>query len=175
MFIDTGELVSPVPLYMKGMKAMTNNFISGETRYRVYNKCKFDIGVRLINGVELNIKSNSFQLLTVNDILFIESICSNKKMFSTKMLVPVDETGNEIDIESIGLYKEENGFVHMSDEEIEAALKLPYKKFDAWFSGITDREEIFAIKKIAEQHEDLPTNKMKLIEAAGDSCGKLEQ
>ena len=61
-----------------------------EQRYRVYNECKYDIGVRLVNGQEIVIRHNSFQMLTADDINYIESVCTEIKFFAKKMLVPKD-------------------------------------------------------------------------------------
>lgn len=56
-----------------------------EENYRVYNRCKHDIGVSLMNGMQTNIKAGSFKVLTVDDIQYIESICNGTKFFSSKM------------------------------------------------------------------------------------------
>jgi len=61
-----------------------------EQRYRVVNKCKYDIGVTLPSQQDIVIKGGSFQLLTADDIMYIESICREVKFFSKRMLVPYD-------------------------------------------------------------------------------------
>ena len=48
-----------------------------EEMYRVNNRCKHDIGVTLMNGMQYNIKAGSFQMLSAMDIQYIESICNN--------------------------------------------------------------------------------------------------
>ena len=99
-----------------------------EQRYRVYNKCKYDIGVKLVNGQRVVIRPNSFQMLTADDISFIESICTENKFFAKKMLVPHDETGKPVDFQQLGMFVEEDPFPHLNDEEIAAMLKQSGKK-----------------------------------------------
>lgn len=146
---------------------------NGDTRYRVYNKCKFDIGVRLANETEQNIKAGTFKILTVNDILYIESICASEKFFASRMLIAIDDQGNEVDISNIGITHDEGDFMHYSDEEIEANLKLPFKKFEAWLNTVTDEAELYAIRQVAEKHEELPANKAKLLASKGDQADIL--
>lgn len=64
--------------------------------YKVYNRCKHLIGVELLNGRTLSIRPGSFQLLSHEDILYIESRCRTVRYFSSKMLVPVDDKGQDI-------------------------------------------------------------------------------
>lgn len=143
-------------------------FINGDMRYRVYNKCKYDIGVKLANDTEQNIKPDSFKILTVNDILYIESMCTANKFFASRMLVAVNDNGEEVDISNIGITHDEGDMMHYSDAEIEEHLKLPFKKFEAWLNTIDDEAELYAIRQIAEQHDELPANKAKLLANKGD-------
>ena len=136
--------------------------MNGEQRYRVWNKCKYDIGVTLINGQQLNIKAGSFQLLTVNDILFIESICNSTKFFSAKMLVPIDNAGKEIPLDELGLYVDENTVTHMDDSEIEAMLKKSVKQIETWLNNIEDMAELHAIFEVAKKL-DLSASKLRLL------------
>lgn len=136
--------------------------MNGEQRYRVWNKCKYDIGVTLINGQQLNIKAGSFQLLTVNDILFIESICSSIKFFSAKMLVPIDNAGKEIPLDELGLYVDENTVTHMDDSEIETMLKKSVKQIETWLNNIEDMAELHAIFEVAKKL-DLSASKLRLL------------
>lgn len=136
--------------------------MDAEQRFRVYNKCKYDIGVKTINGMNLNIKAGSFQLLTVNDILFIESMCRANKFFSAKMLVIVDDTGKEIALETIGLAKDESVQEHMSDNEIYAMLKKNNKQIEAWLSNIDDKAELHNIFMVAKT-ADISSSKLKIL------------
>ena len=136
--------------------------LNGEKRLRVYNRCKYDIGVTLINGASIAIRAGSFQLLTVNDILYIESICASAKFFSSKMLVAVDDAGKDVAFEQLGLYPDDLAEPHMSDEEITAMLKQSVKKIEAWIETITDPAELDAIYQVAKGM-DLPASKLKVL------------
>lgn len=133
-----------------------------ETRYRVTNKCRYDIGVRLSNGQEIVITPDSFQLLTADDIAYIDSICFDDKFFSKRMLVPYDQNGKEVPMDQLGMYIEEDPVPHLDDAEITAALKQTPKKIEAWLSQIEDPAELHAIFEVA-QTMDLPASKLKLL------------
>lgn len=135
---------------------------SGDTRYRVYNECMYDIGVKLINGIDMVIKPNSFQLITLNDILYIESICAKRKFFADKMLTVKDMTGKPVEFENLGIVETEEGNKHYSKVEIESALKGSVKKLEAWIEGITEPSELHAIVEVAKSM-DLPASKLKII------------
>lgn len=134
--------------------------ISGDQRYRVYNRCNYDIGVRLLNGVELNIKAGGFQLLTVNDILFVESSSPKKKFFSKKLLVPVGDDNKDVSIDSFGLVEDEVS--HLTEDEINTVLKQSVKKIESWIDNIDDASELDAIYKVAVEME-LPLSKIKVL------------
>lgn len=137
--------------------------ISNDVRYRVYNRCKYDIGVQLINGVQHNIKPDSFQLLSADDILYIESICNVDKFFAKKMLVVVDTNGKEVDLAELGIAAEESAALHHNDEEIIAALKQSVKKIEAWLSTIEDPAELHSIYEVAVKL-DLPASKLSVLD-----------
>lgn len=138
--------------------------MDGEKRFRVYNRCKYDIGVTLTSGQQPNIKAGSFLPLTVNDILYIESVCSKRKFFSSKMLVAVSDDGKDLTLEDLGGYADENSLPHMNDEEIISALKKPLKAFEAWFNKIDDPEELHAVYMVAKEM-DLPASKLKILKS----------
>lgn len=138
--------------------------MEGEKRFRVYNKCKYDIGVTLMSGQAPNIRAGGFQLLTVNDILYIESLCTRDKFFSTKRLVIMDDNEKELTLDQIGGYPDETVEKHLNDEEIIAALKKPNKAFEAWLEKVNDPEELHAIYDVA-QGLDLPSSKLKMLKA----------
>lgn len=131
------------------------------TRYRVFNRCKYDIGVTLTSGMQVNIRPGMFQLMTDDDIMMIETSCRDKRFFSQKMLVPTDKTGKDIPLEMIGIV-EDKEHEHKSDEDIIAALKQPVKKFEAWLDGITDEEELHGIYEVAKGI-DLPKSKLTIL------------
>ena len=135
---------------------------SYDERYRVFNRCKYDIGVKTINGLNVNIKAGGFQMLTANDILYIESICTHRKFFSAKMLVPVGEDGKDIDIENIGIYQDSGTQEHMNDDEIIAMLKKSNKQIEAWLKDINEPSELHSIYLVAKKM-DISTGKLKIL------------
>ena len=135
-----------------------------ERYYRVWNRCKHNIGVQLLNNRSMTIRPGSFQLLSAEDILYIESICATVRYFASKMLVPTDEHGNEIDLATIGVPSFGDEAVHMNDEEITAMLKKPVKQFEAWLNNIEDPAELHAIYMNAKEM-DLSSAKLKLLSA----------
>lgn len=143
-------------------------------RYRVYNRCNHDIGVYVSNGQQsLNIKTGSFAVLSVNDILYIESICNKKKFFSAKMLVPVDDAGKDLKLEDIGGFTDESTEVHYDADEIMLNLKKPLNAVKAWLSKIDDPVEIHAIWEVGKEM-DLPASKLKLLQAKMPNRDLLE-
>lgn len=133
-----------------------------EQYYRVLNKCKHSIGVQLMNGIQVNIKPGSFQMLTGSDILYIESVCVNEKFFSQKMLVPVDNMGNPVALESLGMPEDPDVPKHMMDEEIVAMLKKTPKQIEAWLADITDPAELHSIYKVAK-NTDITKAKLQVL------------
>jgi hypothetical protein len=87
-------------------------------RYRVYNKCKFDIGITLENGQQIVVKAGSFQLMKTDDIIYVESICSHVPFFAKRWLVPYDSNGKEVSYDQLGVYITPDEHPHMSDQEI---------------------------------------------------------
>ncbi len=137
--------------------------INGDERYRVWNRAKFSIGLRLMNGVEMNILPGSFQILTVNDIIYIEATFTTSKFFGKKLLVITDDQNHEVAIDTLGLQSPDEN-AHQNDDEIIAHLKSSTKKLEEWISGIEDREELHAIYEVAKSIEaDIPLSKIKIL------------
>ena len=132
------------------------------TRYRVYNRCKYNIGVVLQNGISCNIKAGGFQMMTADDMAFIESNCANVKFFSQKMLVPVDAAGKELELDKLNIPDDPDAPAHMNDDEITAALKMPVKKMEEWLKKIEDPAELHAVYTVAKEI-DLPASKLKIL------------
>ena len=55
--------------------------MDGMKMFRVYNRCNYDIGITLTSGQQPIIRVGSFLPMTVNDILYLESIARGKKNF----------------------------------------------------------------------------------------------
>jgi len=149
--------------------------MNGDLRYRVYNRCNHAIGVYVNNGQQsLNIKPGSFAVLSVNDILYIESICNHVKFFSAHMLVAVDDNGKDLTLEEIGGFTDESTGKHHSVEEIEANLKKSLNAFKLWINDIDDPVELHEIWEVGK-HMDLPASKLKILNAKLPNRDLLEE
>ena len=165
-------LLRPAPYFDERYEGI---MINGDARYRVYNRCKHAIGVYVNNGQQsLNIISGSFAVLSVNDILYIESICNHKKFFSSRMLVPVDETGRDLTLEELGGFTDESTEIHHDVKEIEANLKKSFNAFKAWISKIDDPVELHEIWEVGKTM-DLPASKLKVLSTKMPNRDLLEE
>ena len=100
----------------------------------------------------------------MNDILFIESICADRKFFSQRMLVPVNDAGEEVSLDELGIYVDENAPEHLTSDAIKAVLRQAPKKIEAWLESISDPAELDAIYAEAKLL-DLPSSKTKILSA----------
>ena len=129
-------------------------------KIRVYNDRPYDIGVILLNGQNINIKSGSFTMLSEDDIAFIESQCLyNKKLFGTGKLRMDKVTEEKAD--EIGIVKSEENF-HISIDEIEKKLLGNIANMKKCLATIEDKSYLFEIYTIAKAL-DLSTSKMKAL------------
>lgn len=134
-----------------------------EVKYRVFNKCKYNIGVVLANGQKISIRAGSFQLMSADDISYTESVCTEDKYFAQRMLVPYDGEGNEVNLSEMGMYIDVSDTPHLSDDEIRAMLKQSVKKLEAWLANIEDPAELHGIYEVAKGMDDLPANKLRVL------------
>lgn len=138
--------------------------MDGMKMFRVYNRCNYDIGITLTSGQQPIIRTGSFLPLTVNDILYLESIARGRRPFSSGELAIVSDDGKDLTLEDLGGYTDTYTAKHYSKEEIMTTLKKPAKQIETWLEGIDDPVELYAIAEIAHEM-DLPNSKMKLITA----------
>ncbi len=139
--------------------------MDGSKIFRVYNRCGYDVGITLTSGQQPIIRAGSFLPMSVNDILYLESVARGKKKpFSSKELVPVSDDGKELTLEDLGGYTDTYSEKHFSKEEISANLKKSAKQIETWLNSIEDVIELNSILKVALEM-DLPTSKMKVIKA----------
>ena len=159
----------PLPyLYERYEGKMSNNerqIFDGSRMFRVYNRTKHNIGVKISNGqLSVNIVAGSFVSLSATDILYIDSICAKKRFFSSRMLVPVDETGKDLTLEDLGGFTNIDSGVHLSDEEITENLEKSVNHIKTWIESIEDPVELFQILEVGKSM-DLPASKLKILKA----------
>ena len=147
--------------------------MNGDTKFRVYNRCNYDIGVTLSSNQKPNIRKGSFLPLSVDDILYIESIARGRKPFSSKMLVAVGPDGKDLTLEDLGGYTDTYSEKHFSEEEISTNLKKPFKAVESWLNKIDDPIELHAIVEVAREL-DLPGSKLKLLKAKVPNADLLQ-
>lgn len=120
-----------------------------------------------MNNMGVNIPSNKFILMTVNDVLHIEGICNRRKLFSSGMLSIVTNDGKPLTLEDIGGYTDsytEENQKHYLDDEIEKNLRKPFAAFKNWVTKIEDQSEIHSIIDVAKKI-DLPASKLKVLQS----------
>lgn len=137
--------------------------MDGNKVFRVFNRCNYDIGVTLTSGQQPNIRRGSFLPLSVNDILYIESIARRRRPFSSGELVAVTDEGKDLRLEDLGGYEDTYTTKHFSKDEISANLRKSAKQVDAWLSTIDDPVELHAIREVAEEM-DLPSSKLRILQ-----------
>ncbi len=138
--------------------------------YRVYNKCRYAIGVTCADGRTKSIDpvtdmnpDGGFVLMTVDDILTTESLCRVNKFFAKRMLVPYDEHNVEASLEDLGLVPRTVDTKHLDDAEIEKMLKASNSKFEEWLNKITDVAELEAVYLVARDSSTLPKAKLDAL------------
>lgn len=149
--------------------------ILGDMKFRVFNRTRYDVGIKTMNGLSFNITPGSFHILTADDIVFIESAYPNSKFFSKRILVPVNDKGEDVNIEEFGYDTDEHP--HSNDTEVRQMLMQGVKKIEAWVSGIEDPAELHSIYLVAKEM-DLPSSKLKVLKTYiknKDWLGDLEE
>lgn len=136
--------------------------MDGSKTFRVYNRCNYDIGVTLTSGQQPIIRQGSFLPLSVNDILYLESIATTRRPFSSGELVAVSDDGKDLKLEDLGGYTDTYTEKHYDKDEIMSNLKKTAKQIETWLEKIDDPVELYEIARIAKEM-DLSNSKMKPI------------
>jgi hypothetical protein len=131
-------------------------------KVKVFNRNKFDIGVKLMNPVrEQNIKAGSFTIMDEDDVYYLDTICT---LFKRAMLV--------IDNEEVNT---ELGFVEKNpntktDSEIKTILNGNFLKMKKELSLITEPHTIDLVYNTARSiAKDMSGTKLKYI---SQYCGR---
>lgn len=122
----------------------------------VYNRNKYNIGIKKPDGTEMTIRPGSFVMLTENDINWLNTICD----YIPSGQLQLDEAHRYI-TEQMGIDITESVYA-MTDDEIKACLNQSVKKVEDWLEPITDRMLLSKICDVAETM-DLTKAKLKLL------------
>lgn len=133
--------------------------------FRVYNRCNYDIGCVLPNGLERNVEAGNFQLMTDDEIMFVENKCKVNKFFAQRMLVPVDDDGNDVPLDKLHIVKPVKANVHLDDEEIAGYLRMSNTKLEKWLETVTDPAELHSIYLVAKNMDTLTKSKLEILQA----------
>jgi|GEM_PF-2369556 len=124
---------------------------------RVTNTRKFNVGVKLQNGIEHNIKPGGFVTLARADVDYIASIAP--ELFEGEKILRLDD--REVSVE--------NGFIDsvddapLDEEQIRKNLALSEKKMRAWLDGIAKPFLLDAIYDVAATM-NLTAGKLKALQ-----------
>ena len=137
--------------------------MNGDKVFRVFNRCNYDIGVTLTSGQQPSIRKGSFLPLSVNDILYIESIAKRRRPFSSGELEIMSDDNKSLSLSDIGGFEDTYTTKHFKKEEISANLKKSAKQIEAWLNMVNDPVELHAISEVAKEL-DLSASKMKILQ-----------
>jgi hypothetical protein len=131
-------------------------------KVKVFNKNKFDIGVKLINPIrEQNIKAGSFTILEEDDVYYLDTICS---LFKRGMLI-IDDNNIK---ENLGIIELDESI--KTDEELITILKSNFNKMKSELAKIKEPHIIDSIYNIAKNiGSELSGGKLKYL---SEYCGK---
>lgn len=129
-----------------------------ENRVRVQNMTKYNIGIRLMNGIERNIAPGVAIQLPADDVEYIMQL--SPRMFAPPCRLKVFSAElNEI----FGITEDAN--TPSTDKAyIAKKLKAKTEQVKAWLAEVQDGHMIEMICEVAKEM-DLPASKMKLVEA----------
>lgn len=127
-----------------------------ENKIKVYNRQKFNIGIKLPNKPEgVNIAPGSFTYMTRDDIEYLMSLSN---LFQKGYLR--EEEGSNIVAEAgIDTVNDPN---FLSDEELEKKMSVSAKKLGEWLATIDSEHTLDRIYDIA-MNMNLPMNKLKVL------------
>jgi hypothetical protein len=131
-------------------------------KVKVFNKNKFDVGIKLINPVrEQNIKAGSFTIIDEDDVYYLDSTCTLfKRSILTIENVEINEQLGYV--ESLPLSK--------SDQEIQDMIKGNFVKMKSDLSKITEPHLKYAIYNVAKKMaNELSGAKLKFL---NEYCGR---
>lgn len=128
-----------------------------ETRYKIFNTTKYNIGFKKPGGAEESIRSGGFTYLTQDDIQY-EAFCFEKWLRSGEL-----KAEDQAVYDMFGVNKAE-AVVAMPDAEILEKFKMPMKAFTAWVESLEGDAVCRRVGSVAAACDTLPIKKLELIE-----------
>lgn len=125
---------------------------------RITNVRKFNVGVKLQNGIEYNIKPGGFITLSRTDVEYIASIAP--ELFREEKILRLDDREVSVENGFIGSVEEEP----LDEEQIRKRLAMPVKKMATWLEGVTEPYLLDAVYDVARTM-DLPAGKLRALQA----------
>jgi len=124
-------------------------------KYKVWNKNKFDVGIRLMNNIEVNIKPNSFYLIDEDNIYYLNTICGLFR--GNSLIIEDDKINADLDISS-------KNFDIISDKEIEDLLEGNFEVMKIKFDKIDKPHIKYRIFSVAKNmYDDLSGRQLKYL------------
>lgn len=128
-----------------------------ETRYKIINTTKYNIGIKKPGNVEESIRSGGFTYLTQDDIQY-EAFCFEKWLRSGEL-----KAEDQAVYDMFGVDKTE-AVVAMTDAEILEKFKMPMKAFAAWVDSLSGDAVCRRVGSVAADCDTLSIKKLELIE-----------
>lgn len=130
-----------------------------DSRYKLTNATKYNIGFFKPGKVEENIQPGRFVFLTEDEIKY-EAFCMELWLRSGE-LVAEDPAVYAM----FGINKDE-AIVCLSDDEIREKFKAPLKAFSVWLSELNGSAVKRRVFDVACRTDTLPIKRIELIEKA---------
>lgn len=123
-------------------------------KVRVVNQTRYDIGVRLMNGIERNIHGGSFIVLDRDDVEYVMSIAPKLFAAPSQLLVKDDEL-----LQTLGVAESEKEAT-VDREEIRKKISGSAKNLKAWLDTVEAPFVLDIVFQLAKEM-DLPASKQK--------------
>lgn len=137
-------------------------------RVRVVNQTRYDIGLRLANGIERNIAAGTFAVMARDDVEYVMGIAPKLFAAPCQLLVQDEEL-----LQDFGV-AEKVEEVKIDREEIGRKLAGNAKAMKAWLDTVNEPFVLDIVREIASKM-DLPASKVKILnEKFPDAADKEE-
>lgn len=125
-------------------------------KIRLVNQTRYDIGVRLMNGVERAIRAGSFTLVSKDDVEYLYSIAPSLFNRPSQLLVQEEETISELGI------ADSVAEATVNKEQMRKILTGKVALLKEWLDEERAPFELEIMAEVAKEI-DLPASKMALL------------